>query len=148
MFNAPYNYPRQNYKTNPTAPYPTAVDNSPYRKRKLVEAVLMGNLSLSALDEVEAPEYPADVDCNECAFVVDAQSSTYINPVYAAEQSQLAAQSSQQAASTATSTTLETLRAATHTQPSREQYGQQGQGPQQTASADRGEAFRKYLYGV
>ncbi|ORY13819.1 hypothetical protein BCR34DRAFT_662986 [Clohesyomyces aquaticus] len=86
MFSSPYNHPQQNYKTNPAAPYPTEVDEVPYRKRDLIEAVMMGNLSEPMGDGLEASELedPNDVDCNSCDIVVDdVDTATYINPAYA-----------------------------------------------------------------
>jgi chitinase len=100
MFSAPYNYPLQNYKTNPAAPYPTDVNNVPFQKRDLLEAVMMGNVSDPFGDELVEPvgdtnesgneagesglEDPNDIDCNACDIVVDNQeAATYINPAYA-----------------------------------------------------------------
>jgi hypothetical protein len=86
MFSAPYNYPQQDYKTNPAAPYPTNIDNTPYQKRDLVEAVMMGNLSKPVGHDLEVSELedPNDIDCNACDIVIDhTETATYINPAYA-----------------------------------------------------------------
>jgi chitinase len=99
IFSAPYNYPQQDYKTDPAAPYPTNVDDVPFQKRDLLEAVMMGNVSDPFGDELVEPvaetiesgneaaesglEDPNDIDCNACDIIVDDEDvATYVNPAY------------------------------------------------------------------
>ena len=134
MFQGPYNYPQQNYKTNPAAPYPTNVNNVPYQKRELVEAVLMGNLSKPEIDGFNetSTEDPEDIDCDSCDIVVDdVKTATYINPAYI----HISEQAQQQVSIlTGKSTTVDVRSSATDAPPSQARRGVKVQAPSQTMS--------------
>ena len=135
MFQGPYNHPQQNYKTNPAAPYPTNVNNVPYQKHELVEAVLMGNLSKPEIDGFNdtSAEDPEDIDCNSCDIVVDdVKTATYINPAYIhmSEQAQ-----QQESILTRTSATINVRSSSIDAPLSQARRGVKVQAPSQTGSS-------------
>jgi chitinase len=132
MFSAPYNYPQRNYKTNPAAPYPTNIDDVPYQKRDLIEAVMIGNLSDPVENELEESvlEDLNDIDCNACDIVVDdVETATYINPVYA----HMSGEAEQfESPVTMTSTTVVVEATPADSPPSRARVRVEARGPIET----------------